>query len=840
MGEVSFNVNGWHRSVPAASDLIDALRGQLGLTGTKLGCGEGECGACTVLIDGEPVRSCQRTAASAAGRRITTIEGLGSPARPHPVQRAFAQEVAAQCGYCTPGMILATTALLAANPHPDDEAIDAALSGQVCRCGCYPRIRRAVRGLAASGAAVAADEPGTEEPGAGEPGEPDSDRWGPPLPGEAAYRPARPWDLTDPAERDWFGPLGDGLVVVLPPADPASGWTTSSGGAWLHVSAARAVVAFTGKVDVGQDNRTALRMLVAEELGVPLAAVRIAMGDTDLCPFDHGTFGSRSMPDAGAALRKAAARARTLLPIQPGERRVELVTSEPELSDPPSWRLVGRPHTPPGVTAAVTGARRFVSDLSQPGMWHGAVLRPPVHGATLRVLDATAVSDRPDVQLVQDGGLAGIVAAEPAAAARAVADLRAEWDLPDAPSDDHIAAYLREHPSQGGSGRWGGPVLRQQGSAAAALEVAAVRCEATYTTAYLAHAALETRVALASWDDGRLTVWTGTQTPFNVRAEVAAALGLAEQDVRIIVPSTGGGFGGKHAGGIATEAAVLARAAGRPVRVAWSRAEEFTAGSLRPAAVIDITAGLTEAGQLSGWTHTNINAGPAGIATPYLVADQRLEYVPAASPLPQASYRALAATANNFARESMLDELAYAAEIDPVEFRLANLADDRLAAVLRAVAAHVGWGEEGGWGIACGLEKDGRVATAAQVRLGPDRRVRVSRLVTGYECGAIVNPQTVRNQVEGATVMALGGALYERIEFASGKITNGAFSAYRVPRLADVGEVEVILLDRPDLPPAGAGETPMIAVAPAIANAIFVITGRRLRSLPLTEDGLLP
>src|SRR5262249_14573960 len=176
--------------------------------------------------------------------------------------------------------------------------------------------------------------------------------------------------------------------------------------------------------------------------------------------------------------------------------------------------------------------------------------------------------------------------------------------------------------------------------------------------------------------EGWLAVWTGTQTPFPVRAQVAAALSVSERDVRIIVPATGGGFGGKHAAGIAIEAAVLARQAGRPVRVAWSRKEEFTAGTLRPAPVIDGAAGLGADGRLSGWSFTNINSGAAGITTPYRVADQRLAYRPATSPLPQSSYRALAATANNFARESMIDELAMLAGSDPVEFRLRNLADE--------------------------------------------------------------------------------------------------------------------------------------------------------------------
>jgi isoquinoline 1-oxidoreductase len=835
--QVTVIVNGTAASVPADVTMLSALRGELGLTGAKPGCLAGDCGACTVLVEGAPVRACQRTAESVAGQRVTTIEGLAGPDGLHPVQRAFAEEGAAQCGYCTSGMVLCTAALLAADQDPRDEAIDAALASQICRCGCYPRIRRAVhRAAAGSGAEAVTVADAEPQP------------WRSPLPGEPGLRPDRPWDLTATADRDWFGVLGDGVAVVLEPPDPEAGWNTSRG-AWLHINAAGLATAFTGKVDVGQDNRTALRMLAAEELGVPLSQVRLVQGDTDLCPFDMGTFGSRSMPDAGAALRAVAAHARTLLPVRPGERRIEVVAGEPRLTVPASWRVAGHAQPAPGVLAAVTGTRRFGSDLSGPGLLHGAVLRPPVPGASLRTLAEPAFPGEPGIRMVRTSELTGVVAPDPDAARRAAARLAAlaEWDLPEAPSDDSIAAFLRANPSDGGPGRWGGPFRHAEGSAATALESAAVRCEATYTTAYIAPAALETRVALAEWDaGGRVTVWTGTQTPFPVRAQVAAALGLDESAVRIVVPATGGAFGGKHAGGIATEAAVLAREVGRPVKVAWSRSEEFTVGTLRPAAVIDVAAGVTDDGTLSGWTFRNINSGAAGIGTPYLIADQRLEYQPAASPLPQASYRALAATANNFARESMIDELAHRIGADPVQFRLRNLADERLAAVLRVVADHIGWDGSGaevsgvGVGIACGLEKDGRVVTAASVVIEPGRRVRVSHLVTGFECGAVVNPLNVRHQIEGATVMALGGAMFEAIRFTGGAITNAAFSAYRVPRMADVPPVEVLLLDRPDLPSAGAGEAPMIAVAPAIANAIFAATGQRLRSLPLTADGVLP
>ena len=705
VAEVSLTVNGTARSVPPAKSLLSVLRGELGLTGAKPGCGEGACGSCTVLLDGEPVRACQVGVAEVAGRDVTTIEGLSTEGCLHPVQQAFVEIGAAQCGYCTPGLVLSVVALLARDPSPDDDSIKDALNGNLCRCCAYPRIRRAVEraaqllarpGAGPLAAAALAVVPAT-------------DAFGPPEPGTAHRRPARPWDMTEPEERDFFGVLGDGLVVVLPPGKPAPGTWTTDGGAWLHLASDGTVIVFTGKVDVGQDNRTALRLLVAEELRVPVENVRLAMGDTDLCPYDMGTFGSRSMPDAGTALRRVASYARALLPVPVGSRRLEIVTGEPAVAPPAEWTTAGSPHMAPGTVDAVTGARRYVSDLTLPGLRHGAVLRPPVIGATLRTLDTTSVDDRSGVVLVRTPSVVGVVAADMMVARLALGDLHAEWDVRDAPSDFKLEEYLRSHPTEQAEG-WGGPFHREEGDVDSALESAAIRTEATYTTAYIAHAPLETCAAVAVWDDdGRLTVWVGTQTPYLVRAQVAAALDLGEHQVRVIVPPTGGGFGGKHGGGVATEAAVLARAAGGPVRVAWSRREEFTAGTLRPAAVIDVAAGTTDRGDLTAWSFNNINSGAPGIASPYRAPSQRLAYQPATSPLAQGSYRALAATANNFARESHVDELAHTVGMDPVEWRLRNLADERLAAVLRAAADRFGWTRRGagsGRGIACGVEKD--------------------------------------------------------------------------------------------------------------------------------------
>jgi isoquinoline 1-oxidoreductase len=279
------------------------------------------------------------------------------------------------------------------------------------------------------------------------------------------------------------------------------------------------------------------------------------------------------------------------------------------------------------------------------------------------------------------------------------------------------------------------------------------------------------------------------------------------------------------------------------VKVRWTRPEEFTEGHLRPAAVIDVRSGA-DGEAITAWEMRNTNSGMFGLVGPYRVPSQRLDFQPADSPLRQGSYRALAATANHFARESHMDELAAAMGLDPLELRLKHLADERLADVLRAAADRIGWGQareaRRGVGIACGVEKGARVATAVDVRVGEDRRLVIERIVTAFDCGAIVNPDGLANQVEGAVVMGLGAALFEAIRFEAGVIGNASFVDYRVPRIDDVPPVEVILLDRPDISPAGAGETPILAIAPAIANAIFAATGVRLRSLPLVPDGVVP
>ncbi len=812
----SFTVNGvpHELSLEPGRSLLHVLREELHLTAAKYACGEGACGACTVLVDGDPVRSCLTLIGEAVDRSITTVEGLAPEGSLHSVQRAFIDTAAIQCGYCTPGMIMRAVALLRRSPGADRDEIVEAMQGNVCRCCTYPRIIEAIRRASdvTERGAVPRDVIDPIDVG-----------------------PTRPWDLTPVEDRDFFEVLGPGLVVVVPPEAVPNAWS-AVGGAWIHVRSDGLVTAFTGKVDVGQDNRTALSIIVADELRVPIASIRLVMGDTDLCPADMGTFGSRSTPDAGTVLRLAAGAARGFLEegVEPGEHRVEIVTALPPIGQG-ALEVRTRPRRV-GAAEFVMGARRFTTDLELPGMLHGARLRPPVLGASLRAVDVGAAEQIPNVTVVREGDLVAAAAPDPVTARDAIGAMHAEWDVEPRWGEQDLEAYLRSHPAAVEG--WGGASLDERGDVDAALAAGDIRIEQTYSAAYLAHVPLETRCAVARWDDHRLTVWTGTQVPFGVRSDIAEQLGVGEERVRVIVPATGGAFGGKHRIEAAIEAAILARATGRPVKVRWSREEEFLWGYVRPAAVIDVRSAVSADGALIAWDFRTLNAGGAGLSNPYECAAERLSFQPAGSPLPQGSYRGLAATANTFARESHIDELAATSGIDPLTFRLRHLSDERLVTVLRAATDEAGWGGDhdgAAIGIACGVEKDARVATCVQLRM-EGRQPRIERIVTAVECGAVIDRDNLTNQIEGATVMGLGAALFEAVHFADGRITNASMNEYRVPRFADVPPIDVVVLDRPDLPSVGAGETPIIAVAPAVANAICAAGGERLRSLPLLAD----
>ena len=702
------------------------------------------------------------------------------------------------------------------------------------------------------------------------------------------------------SRREFLKMLGGGLLVVLVTRDalaaPALGRLTEAApdapqipeavSAWLHIDQDGAVTVFTGKVEFGQGIRTSLAQELAEELRVPLSAVRLVMGDTMLTPFDMGTFGSRSTPQMGTQLRKVGATARERLLALAAERwhvdpggltaadgRVtdphahrsvrygELtagrtitatVTDDVALTPKPHWKVAGTSAPRVGARDLVTGRHQYTSDMRVPDMQYAKILRAPSIGATLASLDASAAQAISGVVVTRDGDFVGVTAPSAPAAAKALGALRATWTPASgsAPSSRDIYDYLRHTPAQeSGPGHEGGSAEPfQRGEATAALGSAPHRLTKSYTVAYIAHVPLEPRAALAQFthetDGDRLTVWTGTQRPFAVRDQVAEAVGMPNDRVRVIVPDTGSGYGGKHTGEAAVEAARLAQKIGRPVKLVWTREEEFRWAYFRPAGVIDVDAGVDANGIITAWTFDNYNSGPAAIRPWYAIANQRVTFHPSMSPLRQGSYRALAATANHFARESHVSELAHMVDMDPVAFRLKNIDDPRLRDVVQKAADQFGWpgpnGQSGhGAGVACGFEKGGYVATCVEVSVDHGSGdVHIVRAVTAFDCGAIVNPDGLRNQISGALVQGIGGALFEAIEFDHGVVRNAHLADYRVPRFSDVPAIDVVLVDRPDEPSMGAGEAPIMALAPAVAAAIFEATGVRLRALPMAPAGI--
>lgn len=678
--------------------------------------------------------------------------------------------------------------------------------------------------------------------------------------------------------RRFFQTMGSGLAIAFSAYPSVAGVLSDDDklpedqvGAWIHVGENGRVTIYCGKAEVGQNIRTSLAQIVAEELHVSMEDVDMVLGDTDLTPYDRGTFGSRSIPYMGPQLRKAAASAREILldmaakelkterstlyiengkvknrtgkqaialgKLTKGKEMVGGLRDNAPVTPPEKWKIAGTAVPKVNGELFVTGKHRFSSDMTLPGMMYAKVLRPPSYGATLVSLDAAAAKQWADVTVVRDGDFVAVAAPDTFTASQAVASLRAEWKEKSHPGREEIFAHLKQSAKSSRGDDVGGDVET-------AFARAAVKVRETIHVDYIAHAPLEPRAGLAQWKDGKLTVWTGTQRPFGVQEELASVFSMPKENIRVIQPDTGSGYGGKHTGEAGIEAARIAREVNKPVKLVWTREEEFTWAYLRPAGVIEVSAGADADGIVTAWEFHNYNSGGSGIHTPYEVANRKIAFHPSDSPLRQGSYRALAATANTFARESIMNDLAAGLKMDPLAFRLKNLRETRMIDVLNAAAEKFGWktykpAADRGIGIACGTEKAGFVATCVEVAIDrANNEVRVLRAVTAFECGAIINPGNLDNQIQGAVIQGLGGALFEWIDFKDGKILNAHFSDYRVPRFGDIPALESVMLNRPDIPSAGAGEAPILAIAPAIRNAIDQATGKKLYTLPLVPNGL--
>ncbi|HVR76705.1 MAG TPA: molybdopterin cofactor-binding domain-containing protein, partial [Planctomycetota bacterium] len=662
------------------------------------------------------------------------------------------------------------------------------------------------------------------------------------------------------SRRHFVQVLGAGLVISV--AVPSvfgqrsgrgqRGEGGGSIGQRLHMGADGTITVLTSKVEVGQGSRTQITQAAAEELHVPVERIRLIMADSAVVPDDGGTAGSRTTPSTVPAVRRACAAARQLLVdsasagfgvdakgLSVRDGKVEGLPPDKQLSyadlggekhaealkrdiapgvtvaEVAQWRVLGTPVPKVGAIEIVTGAHEYPSDIVRPGMLHGSVLRPASYGAQLTEIDLAPARAMTGVTAVHDGDFVGLAAPTLFAAELARDETRktARWKTVEHPSSDDLYAHLRSTASQRSRSD-------RRGMPDEAFKSAAKVLRESYHIAYIQHAPMEPRAAVAEWNGDQLTVWTGTQQPTRVKQDLARTLGIPAERVRVVVPDTGGGFGGKHSGEAAVEAARLSLAAKKPVSLRWSREEEFTWAYSRPAGVIDVAGGLDDKGALTAWQHVNFNSGASAIATPYEIPNVLTEFKSCDQPLRSGSYRALASAANAFARESFMDELAAVSGADPLEFRLRHLTNDRMRAVLLAAVERFGWRGEWksnssrastGIGLACGTEKGSYVACCARIEVNErDGTFKVVKVVEAFECGAIQNPANLRAQVEGCVIQGLGGALTEEMRFKDGKVLNARFSRYRVPRFKDVPEIDTVLVNRPDLPSVGGGETPII------------------------------
>ena len=688
------------------------------------------------------------------------------------------------------------------------------------------------------------------------------------------------------SRRDFMKRMGGGIIILIAaPADFIPGLDAQERmqrnyptdfNAYLRIGEDGRVACFTGKIEMGQGAVTSLAQTLADELEVPLEVIDMVMGDTELCPWDRGTFGSMTTRFFGPALRAAGAEARAVLlelaaehlklpmdrltvkdgmvyeTAQPGNRVsyaqlaqgrkiVRQAKEKAVVKRPANFKIIGKPVVRRDAMEKVTGQAKYAGDVQFPDLLYARILRPPAHGAKLVSVDAAPAKQVAGVQIVQDGDLVAILHKYPDVAENALKKVKAEFATPAPQVDDKsIFAHLLSVAPDGQAVAEGGDLKAGQSSASESVE-------ATYLNSYVAHAPIEPHTATAKMEGDKITVWASTQTPFGAKDEIAAALGLPAEKVRVMTPFVGGGFGGKTRNLQVVEAARLAKLTGKPVQVAWTRAEEFFYDSFRPAAIVKIKSGLSASGGIAFWDYHVYFAGERGAQQFYDIPHHRTVVHgagwrgdPGSHPFATGAWRAPSNNTNTFARESQIDMLAAKAGLDPLEFRLQNLKNEKMRGVLQAAGEKFGWpagkAPSGrGVGIACGIDAGTYVAVMAEVEV--DKRtggVQVKRVVAAQDMGQVVNPEGAQIQMEGCVTMGLGYALTEELHFKGGQILDLNFDTYALPRFSWLPKIETVLIDSQDPDPQGGGEPVIICMGAVIANAIYDATGARLFQLPMT------
>jgi isoquinoline 1-oxidoreductase len=686
--------------------------------------------------------------------------------------------------------------------------------------------------------------------------------------------------------RDFLKNLGGGIIILFSATEfpllhgmaMPSEQAQPDLNAYLRIGEDGRVSCFTGKIEMGQGVITSLAQELADELDVSLDSIDMVMGDTDLCPFDQGTWGSMTTRFFGPQLRAAGAEARTILmelaseslkvpvsqlevkngvvydikkpkkkvtyvELTKGQKIIKTLSEKPSVKNPSEHKIIGKPVFRRDSLEKVMGKAKYAADIQLPGMLYARILRPPAHEAKMKSLDVSRAEKIEGVTVISEDDFVAVLHENPDIADDALSQIRAEFEsVPSQPNHETIFEYLVNSGTEA-------DIVSEGGNLEEGRKISEVIIEKQYNDGYKAHAAIELHAATATMEGERIIIWASTQTPFGIRSEVAEALNIPEKDIRIMQIFIGGGFGGKAAGRQVVEAARLTKLTGKPVQVAWTRREVFFYDAFRPAAVVKITSGLTNSGKVTLWDYKVYFAGSRGSQHFFDVPHHKTQSLNSGDkpthPFATGPWRAPANNTNTWARESQIDMMAFKAGIDPLEFRLNNIKDERMLRVLKTAAEKFGWTPAKipsgrGYGIACGADAGTYVALMAEAKVDKNTgNVQVIRVVCAQEMGLVINPQGATIQVEGCIVMGLGYALTEDVHFEGGKVLTRNFDSYDFTKFSWTPEIEVVLVDAKDSPPQGGGEPAIICAGGVVANAIFDATGARVYQLPMTPERIL-
>ena len=692
-------------------------------------------------------------------------------------------------------------------------------------------------------------------------------------------------ERTGMKRRNFFKLLGGGIFIFFQPRDTSKLLELQAQqgrslptefNAFLQIAEDGSVNCYTGKIEMGQGAITSLAQIMADELEVSFERVKMVMGDTDLCPWDGGTNGSQTTRSFSPHMRVAAAEAKTVLmqlgseylhvpvsqlevkdgiisniknnkskvsygELAKGKRIEKHLDGKPELKDYTKFKYVGKPYLHQDARLKVTGEAKFSADIQLPGLLHARVLRPPSHGAKLSTADVSEAEKIKGIQMVRDGDFIAVLSDDRDKVDQAIVKVKAGYSFDEIKVDDTtIFDRILKADSVAN-------VVRSNGDIETGRKISDTVTESEFHNSYVAHATIEPHAATAMIEGDKITVWVSTQQPFRAQETIAREMNVPLEKVRIKTPFLGGGFGGKSAHGQAVEAVKLAKITGRPVVVAWTRQEEFFYDTFRPAAVVKITSGIDKSGKITLWDYHTYYAGARGSDTIYDVPNARTTDYARGSvhPFGTGAWRAPGNNTNTFARESQINIMASKAGMDPLEFRLKNLKDEKMIAVLKAVADKFGYTSAKnpsgrGYGVACGTDAGTWVAHMAEVKVDKNTgHVQVIRVACAQDMGLCVNPEGTTIQMEGCITMGMGYALTEEIQFQGGNIKNHSFDTYEIPRFSWVPKIDTVIMNRKDQAPQGGGEPTIICMGAVIANAVFDATGARLYQLPMTPERIL-